>query len=171
MFSQISTDVIVAVLSHKESLTTLYTYVPFKGYLEQDQVPVLNETTPAPGWAIQLIPQICSQITHLSFPTIEMDMDDIETKEWACTRLKALNIRIRGLNTKGKINRAIDLWRTHRKERDLIDPMDSDSSQTTLTSQSSQNNFTGISGNSIEERVARHLLSFDSLERVWLGLK
>ncbi|KAF9975274.1 hypothetical protein BGZ65_008330, partial [Modicella reniformis] len=51
------------------------------------------------------------------FPTYEMDMDEAEKMPWVCKDLSDLRIRIRGLNTAVKIERAIRLWLAERKNK------------------------------------------------------
>ncbi|KAG0006097.1 hypothetical protein BGZ65_009415, partial [Modicella reniformis] len=66
-------------------------------------------------WIWQIIPRCCPRLNKIDFPTYEMDMDEAEKVPWACKDLFELRIRIRGLNTAAKIEKAINLW---LKERD-----------------------------------------------------
>ncbi|KAF9114072.1 hypothetical protein BGX27_000203 [Mortierella sp. AM989] len=54
-------------------------------------------------------------IQHLQFLLHEMDMDEVEPANWGCSTLESLYIKIRGLDTAEKINRAIQLWIEWRK--------------------------------------------------------
>ncbi|KAI8356244.1 hypothetical protein B0O80DRAFT_446950 [Mortierella sp. GBAus27b] len=91
-----STEVVMAILSHQRTLTTVSTVVSSDEYYEYEDVIDLRGRLPVPGWTIQLIPQTCSQLTKLELPTFELDMDDIEATQWSCTCLEELYIRIRG---------------------------------------------------------------------------
>jgi hypothetical protein len=96
-----------------------------------------------------------------------MDMDDIEKTKWGCHNLEELHIRIQGLDTKEKINRAVQLW----KEGRIVirkNQVDGDQGESAIT----RFQLDGIippSDESIEARVARHLLKFKKLKEVWLG--
>ncbi|KAG0205725.1 hypothetical protein BGX33_007763 [Mortierella sp. NVP41] len=98
-------------------------------------------------------------LRDLDYEAEEMDMDEVEMDEWTCKNLHTFRIRIKGLDTKNKILKAIALWRAGCWRRwqekateisALIDEQEDD-------------------GCSIEARVARHLLQFEKLWWVWLG--
>ncbi|KAF9993934.1 hypothetical protein BGZ80_000454 [Entomortierella chlamydospora] len=74
--------------------------------------------TPCPTtrWAIQMLPRLCAKLRIFSMTLHEMDMDDVEKGEWMCGELTTLNIRIRGLDTKNKINQVIQLWLQSKKD-------------------------------------------------------
>jgi hypothetical protein len=97
-------------------------------------------------------------------------MDDIEMAKWGCKHLEVLYIRIKHLNTKEKIDRAIQLWKEGRSIT-VIEKMRSKEEETCASS--SLQSIIAIlpEDNSIETRVARHLLKFNELQRVWLGWK
>lgn len=165
----ISTDVIMGILAHRGTLDCVGTFAPLRGYYEQSEVPRLEGSAwSAPGWVMQLVPQECSRLTTIRFPLFEMDMDDVEKVTWSCSNLEELFVRIKGLDIKDRIDRAIELWvRARRKsgrEEDLNEGFDLDQRMYQGDKATTQAN-----GNTIEERVARHLVRFERLQRVWLG--
>ncbi|KAG0201997.1 hypothetical protein BGX31_003683, partial [Mortierella sp. GBA43] len=163
---EISAELVMAIIRHRDTLTQFFTFTDRDDFYTSDSVPDIKETPPeAAGWIIQSIPQNCPRLTTLMLHTYEMNMDDIEKATWSCHKLEILYIRIHALDTKEKINRAIKLWGKARiaKEQQLIEGQSSSSANT--------KNGTVIlpSDNSIEARVARHLLKFKKLREVWLG--
>ncbi|KAF9987881.1 hypothetical protein BGZ65_001458 [Modicella reniformis] len=155
----LSEDIIVGILAHQDTLLTLDTSAQYPDYCEQDTVPQLPESSSVPIWKVLLIPQVCSRLKIINLPETEIDMDAIEKRPWLCTDLRILNIRIRGLDTKEKIIQALGLWTTIRKR----------SKNSDLQSSSSSGNFEvdiQANENSIESRVARHLLRFEKLYKV-----
>jgi len=171
--SNISETVVMAILSHQATLDRLYIYLPYGGYYEQDEVPVLQGNIPIPGWAIQLIPQTCHQLTTLQFPLFEMDMDGISKSKWSCKNLESLFIRIRGLDTKESIDEALQLWTEGVAKRESMKKLDATSGGLDFAKMCLQD--PGVLGQALqdplEERVARHLLQFEKLHTVWLGHK
>jgi hypothetical protein len=111
----------------------------------------LTITTPCSTarWAIQMMARLCIKLRILKLPSHEMDMDDIEKGDWVYRDLKTPYIRIRGLDSKDKIDQTLLLrlkWRSET-ESDMI----------------------SIGRQSIEERAARHLSKFHKLTTLWLG--
>ncbi|KAG0220947.1 hypothetical protein BGX31_010348 [Mortierella sp. GBA43] len=156
----LSTEVVMAILHHQETLTNVGTFPSTADMYNSDSVPnVERNQLEGAGWIIQSIPRRCTSLTILCLPLFEMSMDDIEKAEWACQKLKILYFRVQGLNTKEKIDRAIQLWMEARIPR--------------RKKRASKNRHKTIpnSDNSIEARVARHLLKFKKLREVWLGYK
>lgn len=159
----LSIEVVMSVLHHRETLTKVGTFTSY-GELDSDNVPDIERNQPkTPGWIIQSLPRHCAKLDQLSLPLYEMNMDDIEDVKWTCHNLKKLDIRIQGLNTKEKIDRAIQLWIAARNARKHTDEAQTSSSGADTTIPESDN--------SIEARVARHLLKFKKLRSVWLGWK
>ncbi|KAF9432667.1 hypothetical protein BGZ76_010497, partial [Entomortierella beljakovae] len=83
-----------------------------------------------------------------------MDMDEVEKGRWVCRDLKNLKVGIKGLDTVEMINATIDKYREGRRL------MMGSGSQSTITVD-----------DSIEARLAKHLLQFESLETIWFGTK
>ncbi|KAG0214698.1 hypothetical protein B0O80DRAFT_447151 [Mortierella sp. GBAus27b] len=164
----LSSSVVMGILAHQGTLVSITKYV-HDGYCEQGSVPELTGVPAVSGWEIQLIPQTCSRLTNIYIPNLEMDMDEIEKTPWSCIRLRSLYIRIRGLNTKGKIDRAIKLWIEHRNGmREAENIMEVGEA---MEVDSSYNVATLLNEDSIEARVARHLGKFKDLKELWLGHK
>ncbi|KAG0000942.1 hypothetical protein BGZ79_005289 [Entomortierella chlamydospora] len=145
----LSHEVIQAILHHQETLEEIGTLVPNRLKLESSEPFEVGGQCAVLRRSIQMIPCVCAKLKDFRMVQQEIDMDEVEKTEWVCIDLKSLRIRIRGLDTKDKINRAIELWVQGRKNGSTIQ------------------DFQG--SKSIEERVARHLLKFDRLEAVWLG--
>ncbi|KAF9987883.1 hypothetical protein BGZ65_001460 [Modicella reniformis] len=151
----VSLETVMGILVHQETLTSLTVFAPYSGYLEQDEVPTLKDYVSTPAWAIQLIPQTCSGLSTIMLSTVEMDMDDIEKIKWSCINLERLYIRIRGLDTKEKIDKAITMWvvtRKLKKEGRLGD-----------LSPRQQSLQIKWASSAIVTRVAQHLVRFEKL--------
>jgi hypothetical protein len=88
-----------------------------------------------------------------------MNMNEVNMGEWACKDLRALHIRVKDLDTEDKIPKTIALWRKgcwRRWQKKAGAPIPVEANQEPMD-------------NSIEARVARHLLKFEKLWSVWLG--
>ncbi|KAF9364667.1 hypothetical protein BGX34_000768 [Mortierella sp. NVP85] len=154
---RLSVELVTAILNHQETLESVGT---FGSTDDSERVPMVKNDSLGASWIIQSIPRICSRLKSLRFPFYEMNMDDIEKTRWGCHDLEALYIRVQGLDTKEKIDRAIQLW---QEERIVIKK-----GQITGRQELS---VIPAGDNSIEARVARHLLKFKKLQWVWLGGK
>ncbi|KAG0220517.1 hypothetical protein BGX31_010925 [Mortierella sp. GBA43] len=164
---EISAEFVMAIFRHRETLRQIYTFLGESDPYTSDSVPdVVRNPNEAAGWIIQSIPQHCSHLTILKFPSYEMNMDDIEKAPWSCHNLKTLCIRISGLDTKEKIHRAIQLWDKARTSM-----MDEEEKEEEEFANTQEDMVLLPSDKSIEARVARHLLNFDKLRTVWLGWK
>ncbi|KAG0209855.1 hypothetical protein BGX33_005312 [Mortierella sp. NVP41] len=167
LYEQMSTEVIIALLLHQNSLSTVRNYWGTIADIEKDDVAAVNDHFQAHGQFLQLLPRGCSRLEVLDLHCHEMDMDVVEVGEWACKDLRMLYVRIKGLDTKDKIIRAISLWRDGRRARQREEDSADDAMEVDEDYVIHQN----LSDRSIETRVARHLLKFEKLEQVWLGYK
>jgi len=164
---QFSIEMVMAILNHQESLNAVYTFKSHDNLYDSGEVPeVKNIQLETNGWIIQSIPRRCPELTKLKFPLYEMSMDDIEKAKWKCRDLEELFIRIRGLNTKEKIDRAIQLWKDGRI---IIKKIQVNGEQALASTSLQLNSVLSPGDGSIEARVARHLLKFKKLREVWLG--
>ncbi|KAF9922115.1 hypothetical protein FBU30_007804 [Linnemannia zychae] len=128
---------------------------------------------------LQRIPRSCPKLESLSLHLWEMEMDDIEGGEWICKDLRKLQIRVKGLDTKKKIRRVIEMWRSGSRERwrkEAIESKKTMAIEKDCTKEEKQGVKKDEGSNehedidtSIEARVARHLLKFEKLKTVWLG--
>ncbi|KAF9900049.1 hypothetical protein EC991_007965, partial [Linnemannia zychae] len=118
---------------------------------EIDEALSINDHFRESGRAVQLLPRSCSHLTLLNLEHHEMDMDVVEEEEWACTGLQHLRVRVRGLDTKDKIDRTLNLWKEWNQELGSHKDEEEDSS--------------------MEVRVARYLFLFVDLRQVWLGTR
>ncbi|KAG9062222.1 hypothetical protein KI688_006554 [Linnemannia hyalina] len=145
-----------AVLRPTIKNATLLQIIAFRGssnsHTERDNVPSEDDHFQQSDRAVQLLPRCCPHLKFLEFEGHEMDMDIVEEETWACIGLQHLRARIRGLDTKDKIDRSLDLWKEGKQK-------------------SQQQKETKAKDTSIEARVARHLLSFEKLQAVWLGTR
>lgn len=156
-------DSITALLAHRASLraVTIISCTEDFDFEEDDVAPVSKDFQgSASSQILQLIPRSCLRLDELDLHAYEMDMGDIEKSEWVCTNLTTLAIRIKGLDTKEKITKAIALWRKGcwrrwKKKAGALIPIGEQDPDPT--------------DDSIEARVARHLLKFDKLWWIWLG--
>lgn len=158
-YEHISLEIIVAILLHAATLKSICQFLLPRGLDmgKEEVAPVSNHLLVSARF-IQLIPRGCSQLKRLDFHSHEMDMDDVEMGEWVCKDLSLLRIRVKGLDTKDKILKAVALWRAgcwRRWREKAGTPVPKDDQ--------------GPMDLSIEARVARHLLKFDKLWTVWLG--
>jgi len=168
---EMSPEIITAILTHQETLADVITFHASDDFYEQEGIPPLASKPLASGRELQLIPQTCSRLTTLELPTLQQDMDDIESTAWSCTQLEELYIRIRGLDTKDMVDRAIHLWVDYREEK-RKNRKENPENCSDLNSSGTQGDIvadTLHNSDSVEERVARHLVRFEKLKKVWLG--
>ncbi|KAF9980396.1 hypothetical protein BGZ65_005154 [Modicella reniformis] len=164
----ISAEVVMAIVKHQDTLIHVSTFT-FSNFFDSDNIPeVESNHLEVPGWIIQLLPGSCTRLKSLRFPLYEMNINDIEEANWRCYNLESLYIRVHGVNTKEKIDRAMQLW-TDGRIAIRKKQMNAEKRPTISNSQL----YTVIlqGDNSIEARVARHLLKFNKLQKVWLGWK
>ncbi|KAF9922117.1 hypothetical protein FBU30_007806 [Linnemannia zychae] len=133
------------------------------------------------GAILQQIPMACSRLEKLSFHAHEVDMYDIEGGDWICKDLEILQIRVKGLDTKEKIAKAVELWRFGTRERWRRQVKESKTAEMIEADAKEQEEWKederkdevskvqGSIDTSIEARVARHLLKFEKLQVVYLG--
>jgi hypothetical protein len=151
---KLSSNVILAILAHQRTLESLST-VRLQDCDQEQFLQLRVEQPSVPEQELQLIPHRCARLTTLALPQFEMGIEEVEKAGWSCTDLNDLYIRIRELNTRTKIDRAIKFWVYWR-----------------VFEHPSSAPIGAISyGNSIEERVARYLARFQRLQKVWLGHK
>lgn len=84
-----------------------------------------------------------------------MDMEFVEEHEWICRGLHHLRVRIRGLDTKVKIDGSLKQWTEGKGKECTV------SNESTIQ----------VKDSSIETRVAKHLLTFSNLKELWLGTR
>ncbi|GJJ79224.1 hypothetical protein EMPS_11584 [Entomortierella parvispora] len=153
-YEYLSADVILALLNHKATLSDISTIWDFEeSPIERDDIPVEDDHFNSSSLALQILPRSCPNLKILRLERHEMDMDIVEEDEWACKGLRHLRVRIRGLDTKEKIDRTLKLWIDGKQTKNK--PVQGETKKI----------------DDIETRVARHLLKFDDLERVWLGTR
>ncbi|KAF9434020.1 hypothetical protein BGZ76_008682 [Entomortierella beljakovae] len=144
---------LVNVLVKNPNWKELMTYtsgIGFYSRYEDDGVSELDDHFEHSRDSIQDILRSSHKLVTFIFPSHEMDMDDIEQAPWACSELECVRVRIKGLDTRKKIEGVIAKWREARK---------------TSTAEPSTDDC------SIEDRVVRHLLKFNKLNTIWLGSK
>ncbi|KAF9980397.1 hypothetical protein BGZ65_005155 [Modicella reniformis] len=165
----LSAEVILAIINHQKTLIHVFTFDSFSNFYDSDNIPrVKSNHLQVPGWIIQSLPRRCTRLKTLYFPLYEMNIDDIEEATWECYSLERLHIRVHGLNTKKKIDRAIHLW---TEGRIAIRKKQTNDEEMPTLSDSQLYAVIPQCNNSIEARVARHLLKFSKLQKVWLGWK
>ncbi|KAF9969392.1 hypothetical protein BGZ65_011987 [Modicella reniformis] len=165
----LSAEVVLAILNHQDTLLDAFTFTSCSNFFDSDDIPeVESNHLQVPDWVIQSIPRCCTRLENLQFHLYEMNINDIEEATWGCYSLETLYIRIHGLNTKEKIDRAIQLW---IEGRIAIRKKRTNDKETPTPSDSQLYSVIPRADNSIEARVARHLLKFKKLHQVWLGWK
>jgi hypothetical protein len=156
-----SPETVSAIVLHQATLKKVaHFYAPNFDY-DKDEVPRVSDRIKVSDEMLQLIPRSCARLERLNLHPYEMDMDAIESKEWACKGLRKLRIRVRGLDTKEQTLRTIAFWRAGcwrrwQKKAVWFNAMAVEDEQLEADQ-------------SIEARVARHLLKFEQLQCVWLG--
>ncbi|KAF8932096.1 hypothetical protein BGZ58_007237 [Dissophora ornata] len=160
-----TSSVIMAILTHQETLEFVRTYEPYDGFYEQDNVKEVEDYV-GYSWRVQMLLLLCRRLRAVELPMHEMDMDEIERSMWTCENLQILRVRVQGLDTKEKIDRAIQMWLDgSRLRRELVNASALGRGETEVEAAVDLTDF------SIEARVARRLLKFDRLSTVWLGTK
>jgi hypothetical protein len=164
----LSAEMVMAILNHQETLIEVATFTD--GDLsELEVVPeVEGHQLDTSGWIVQSLPGRCTRLRIFDLTLLEMDMDDIEMTDWGCHDLEELSIRVKGLDTKQKIDRAIQLW---KEGRVAISKKQVKDVQVESSVSPQLEGVIPASDKSIEARVARHLLKFKKLRQVWLGWK
>jgi hypothetical protein len=163
--NQLSPRLVLAILTHKNTLKTVETSVPNQSIFQSTIVPTLPAGLPEYNWDILFLPSQCVRLRKLSLPLHEVRIHDIENVQWMCEDLEVLHIRIKDLHTREQVERALELWSSGKKSRSTDKNASlSNHSQFMLASSSQQ-------GTPIEARVAKHLLQFKKLQYVWLGTK
>ncbi|KAF9276166.1 hypothetical protein BGZ74_003739, partial [Mortierella antarctica] len=147
-----------------------------QSYTERDEFPLEDDHFRQSGRAVQLLPRSCPYLKYLEFEGHEMDMDIVEEEKWACIGLLQLQVRIRGLDTKEKIDWTLNLWKEGRQKKDnTTTPGKEEPKQQKENEGEDEEDTTLLESQakdtSIKVRVARHLLSFEKLQAVWLGTR
>ncbi|KAK3808915.1 MAG: hypothetical protein JOS17DRAFT_765528 [Linnemannia elongata] len=156
----ISSETITAMLLHQATLKSVKHFALDNGFeFEKDEVAKVVDQPEVSDRFLLLIPRCCPALEEWGLFSHELDMDDVEQGTWACQDLKKLRMRIKGLDTKEKILKAIALWRKGcwrrwQKHAGTSVAAEDEEDETDM---------------SIEARVARHLLKFEKLWWVWLG--
>ncbi|KAF8947964.1 hypothetical protein BGZ47_007102 [Haplosporangium gracile] len=158
-YKYITIDSITAILLHQHTLKTVkHSSLRQDQGFDKDEVIPVNEPSSVSGYTLQLITRHCSLLEESNINGYEMNMDIVKPSEWTCKDLKTLCVTIKHLDTKEKILKTIALWRAgcrrHWQEKVgllMIVKVQDETDQ------------------SIGARVARHLIKFDKLSRVWLG--
>ena len=87
-----------------------------------------------------------------------MDIAEIEKAGWSCDKLETLHIKIRGLGSMDQIDQVLQMWLSGKNKRKRKDSNDLHDEMV-------------LAPDTIETRVARHLLKFERLSSVCLGTK
>ncbi|KAF9105261.1 hypothetical protein BGX27_009711 [Mortierella sp. AM989] len=116
---QLSPKLILAVITHKSSLNEFRTFVHSQESDddEDDDAPAQLIGRQAPSWAIHQIPANCDGLSKLKLPDQAFDLVGKEMFLWSCKFLNVLHIRIVGLDTKSKIDRAIQLYKEKKAQK------------------------------------------------------
>ncbi|KAK3838237.1 MAG: hypothetical protein J3R72DRAFT_448757 [Linnemannia gamsii] len=161
--ARITPQTVAAIVLHQSSMVKVAQFYTREFDYEKEEVPLLWDNKAVSREMMQEIPRRCSQLQRLNLHRHEMDMDVVESGEWACKDLRKLRIRVKELDTKEKILKAIALWRAGcwRRRQE----------QATGIKAAVEEEERLKADQSIEARVARHLLKFEHLQWVWLGFQ
>ncbi|KAF9328026.1 hypothetical protein BGZ91_001183 [Linnemannia elongata] len=117
-YEHISLEGITAILLHQATLRQLMVFGGSPDVdLEADEVLAVSRHFQEFSQLLQLIPRGCPHLETFDLALHEMDMDEVEMGEWTCKGLTTLRIRVKGLDTKETIQKAIVLWRAGCKRR------------------------------------------------------
>ncbi|KAF9392339.1 hypothetical protein BGX21_011052, partial [Mortierella sp. AD011] len=163
---QLSPQLILAILRHSSELTNFTTFLQPQRQDDDDGELEEIEVSQAPGWAIQQIPQQCKHLRSLVLPEQEIDIEDMEMSPWSCRFLRDLHIRIRGLNTKEKVDRTIQLWLEKREKKSEAAKPNEDDDDYYGGYNDDATPQADVSALSIEERVADHLVKLKYLNKI-----
>ncbi|KAG0061233.1 hypothetical protein BGZ89_011628 [Linnemannia elongata] len=168
-YEHISLEGISAILLHQATLRQLMVFGASPHVdLEADEVPAVSRHFQEFSQLLQLILRGCPHLETFDLALHEMDMDEVEMGEWTCKGLTTLRIRVKGLDTKETIQKAIVLWRAGCKRRYQEEE---DKEMEGFEEETKRAMRLNGMDSSIEARVARHLLKFEHLDDVWLGYK
>ncbi|KAF9101351.1 hypothetical protein BGX29_005705 [Mortierella sp. GBA35] len=190
-YKLMSLPALTTILLHQDTLKSIQARVAPGFDFETDFVASAVDHFQASGRKLQLLPRSCPRLTSLNLYPHVMDMEIVELPPWRCRGLKTLLTKIKGLDSKDRIHRAIDLWRAGWRERalerrksNLAADVDGEEEIVTATSwlglfkllaaaaEDKDSDVVLLDSNlSLEARVARFLLGFQQLESVWLGNK
>ncbi|KAF9917444.1 hypothetical protein BX616_000980 [Lobosporangium transversale] len=107
----ITPSIILGCVLHKATLTTIRTCDSNTGDWAYKEDAILGQPDPfEDAWMVHLVMSNCSKLTHVILPEHEMEMQMIEHFPWTCMDLQELRIRVKGLNTKAWILKAIKKW-------------------------------------------------------------
>jgi len=179
-YSQLSLSIIVALLFHKATLIQISAFRDNnQSDTETDEVLSEDDHFRASGRAVQLLPRSCPQLQLFRFECHEMDMDIVEEETWDCRGLQEIRVRIRGLDTKEKIDSTMRLWTEGRRNKnshillEKNEPQQHTEIEGVVGKCVTPNEFhvDETKDTTVEARVARHLLAFEELHTVWLGTR
>ncbi|KAI1313004.1 hypothetical protein EDD11_002782 [Mortierella claussenii] len=192
IYDSITPVVALGILHHQATLRTLRTYEPSTAdwSYHADRVFPLSDNI-SDGWMVHLMLSRCPMLEIVDLPSHEMDLNMMDRFPWACENLQQLRIRIRGLDTKHLIKAVISKWYVgrrcgsaaarrvkeagHAAKKDAIAGEGAAVEAKELTSGGADTILTlhapvpTAEGRIIVDRVAKHLLKFKKLNRVWLG--
>lgn len=170
----ITTKGITAILLHQATLRILKIFSESADFdLEEDEVPAVSTHFQEFSQHLQLIPRGCPHLKVLDLHLHEMDMNEVEMSEWTCKGLVVLRIRVKRLDTKETIHKALCLWRAGCKRRrqeevdeeveevkEAMEEVEEEIKKARIPVAVVRMDAMDLS---IEARVARHLLKFEHL--------
>ncbi|KAK3828036.1 MAG: hypothetical protein J3Q66DRAFT_394348 [Benniella sp.] len=166
LHKHLSPELIMAMLTHKDTLKTVTTHLPSDDIFRSANVPSVNDHLTNSRWSVQILFSTCPPLQTFSFPSHEMHMDDVERFSWTCHDLEKLHVRFKDLNTKELINQALQMWVDGKRTKSGM--KDKDTNSKADSKHPANDSMKDVP---IDVRVARHLLRFEKLKCVWLGTK
>ncbi|KAF9131357.1 hypothetical protein BGW39_001865, partial [Mortierella sp. 14UC] len=154
---------VTAILLHQKTIKKVAHFYHRGFDYDKEQVGPVSSNLQVTDEMILQIPRRCSQLQRLNLHRFEFDMDAVEKVEWVCKDLRKLRIRFKDLNTKETILRAIALWRAGCWRRWQQQATEAKAEAAVKEEEQLRTD------QSVEARVARHLLKFEKLQWVWLG--
>ncbi|KAI8606178.1 hypothetical protein EDD21DRAFT_361704 [Dissophora ornata] len=150
-YQHLTHQVAMSIVSHMNTLEKVSTFQVFSEIYENDWGLSIGDVyDKAFQETVLVIPTHCHQLKELNITHHQLDMDMAEQATWACSDLETLCIKIRDLDTVEHVERTLQMWVDGRDPVQMVD--------TEME-------------NSLEARVARHLLRFKNLRQVWLGCR
>ncbi|KAG0046047.1 hypothetical protein BGZ83_008747 [Gryganskiella cystojenkinii] len=105
-YSELTTDAIAAILTHSDSLVAMNTYFDEKLCQLEPVGDLLGDNK----FTVDLLMRHCKNLVVLQLFEHELDLSEYSHCSWKCLQLERFAIRIKGLETKDKIESAIRLF-------------------------------------------------------------
>ncbi|KAF8933149.1 hypothetical protein BGZ47_011013 [Haplosporangium gracile] len=146
-YYSLGSNVLLSLLAHQASLTTVVMTAPYRIGLEDDDAIRSSKKL------IGLILRSCRRLKALSVKGHVMDVDYLEDQEIVCARLQEFQVRFQGLDDTAAVNNCLVRLANMK----------------TLSSSLKVTDEPNKGDTSVELRICHQLMRFKKLKTVWLG--